>query len=76
MQHNMTTSQPSLHALFFLRFISLGSTVITGFIACYLTWWHDSLRQPTPSALIFVILAVSTILPAVKSITTHEIHPN
>jgi hypothetical protein len=49
----------ALQILFFLRFIQLGSTVLTGFIACYLVWWHDRLHDKVPSGLIKVICAVS-----------------
>jgi len=52
---NSTISQ---QLLFFLRFVQLGSTVITGFIACFLVWWHDALWQPTPPALVAVICTV------------------
>lgn len=51
-------SAVSQQVLFFLRFVQLGSTVITGFIACCLVWWHDVLRQPTPLALVAVICTV------------------
>jgi hypothetical protein len=47
-----------LHFLFLLRFIQLGSTIITGFIACYLVWWHAVLSQSTPPALAFIICTV------------------
>jgi hypothetical protein len=48
--------------LFFLRFVQLGSTVLTGFIACYLVWWHDRLHDEIPSGLTIVICAVSFLL--------------
>ena len=51
-------SAVSQQVLFFLRFVQLGSTVITGFIACFLVWWHNVLWQPTPPALIAVICTV------------------
>ena len=49
----------ALQILFFLRFIQLGSTVLTGFIACYLVWWHDRLHDKVPLGLIIVICTVS-----------------
>jgi len=44
-------------ALNFLRFIQLGSTVLTGFIACYFVWWHNVLHDEVPSGLISIICA-------------------
>src|ERR1700694_2522671 len=49
----------AVQILFFLRFIQLGSTVLTGFIACFLVWWHDRLHEKVPSGLIILICAVS-----------------
>jgi hypothetical protein len=49
----------ALQILFFLRFIQLGSTVLTGFIACYFVWWHDRLHDKVPQGLIIVICTVS-----------------
>jgi len=59
---NMASPQDSflaLQILFFLRFIQLGSTVLTGFIACYFVWWHDRLHDEIPSGLTIVICACS-----------------
>jgi len=49
----------ALQILFFLRFIQLGSTVLTGFIACYFVWWHDRLHDKIPQGLIIVICTCS-----------------
>jgi hypothetical protein len=51
----------ALQILFFLRFIQLGSTVLTGFIACYFVWWHDRLHDKIPQGLIIVIFTVSCL---------------
>jgi hypothetical protein len=48
----------SLQVLFFLRFIQLGSTVLTGFIASYFVWWHDRLHDKVPLGLLVVICTV------------------
>jgi hypothetical protein len=53
------SGQLAYQLLFLLRFIQLGSTVITGFIACYFVWWHVVLRDPVPPGMIAVICTVS-----------------
>jgi fructose-specific phosphotransferase system IIC component len=59
------SSQAAFQLLFFLRFIQLGSTVITGFIACYFIWWHNVINDDVPEGLKIILFAVR--LPLFRS---------
>jgi hypothetical protein len=52
----------ALQVLFFLRFIQLGSTVLTGYIACYFVWWHNQLHDKVPLGLVIIICTVRYFL--------------
>lgn len=45
--------------LFFLRFIQLGSIVLSGFIAIHFVYWHNIFQEPIPIEEIVFIAAVS-----------------
>ncbi|KAE9377812.1 hypothetical protein N431DRAFT_541444 [Stipitochalara longipes BDJ] len=43
--------------IFILRFIQQGALVLTGFVASYFVYWHNTLRDPVPLPLIGLITA-------------------
>lgn len=60
--------------LFFLRFIQLGSTVLTGFIAIYFIYWHDIIKTQVPLGLIIVICTVTSLFTI--QLSSHTQHFN